>query len=137
MGPSQREELDGGGVDGGDGVTGEVDRIVGERGAPGSPERQVCVRWLNWSGDPTWNDAATVIKDVPHVMERWLRERESLWPGADVKEVEQNHAQWPSLVAGKLVEIRRKQMIHSGDRSHLDLQALDAECRGGSGGRIA
>ena len=84
------EELDDGGVDGADGVTGEVDRIVGERGAPGSPEHQVCVRWLNWSGDPTWNDAATVSEDVPHVMQRWLLERESLgWPDADVKEVEQ------------------------------------------------
>ena len=104
------EELDGGGVDGADGATGEVDRIVGERGAPGSPEHQVCVRWLNWSGDPTWNDAATVIEDVPHVWQRWLRERGNLgWPAAGVKEVEQRLSKNVRKVTiGRLVAMTAK-----------------------------
>ena len=72
-----------------DGVTGEVDRIVHERGECGSPEHQLRVRWLNWKGDPTWEEATTIIHDVPRVYARWLNERAGFgWPDADVKEVE-------------------------------------------------
>jgi hypothetical protein len=44
----------------------------------------------------------------------------------DVKEVEKYHVEYPILVEGSLQKIRKKQEMHSGDRSHATLRALDA-----------
>jgi uncharacterized protein YgfB (UPF0149 family) len=44
----------------------------------------------------------------------------------DVKEVEKHHVEYPILVEGSLQKIRKKQEMHSGDRSHATLRALDA-----------
>jgi hypothetical protein len=44
----------------------------------------------------------------------------------DVKEVEGYHVKFPILVDGSLQKMRKKQEMHSGDRSHATLRALDA-----------
>jgi len=45
---------------------------------------------------------------------------------ADVRRAETYHVANPSLFASALEEMRRKQILHVGNRTHLELRALDA-----------
>ena len=45
---------------------------------------------------------------------------------ADVRRAETYHVAIPSLFASALEEMRSKQQIHAGNRTHLELHALDA-----------
>jgi hypothetical protein len=50
------------------------------------------------------------------------------YPGwqADVRKAEEYHVEYPNLMDGHMLGMRHHQALHTGDRTHSQLRALDA-----------
>jgi hypothetical protein len=90
----------------------EVEAVVGERGR--GHHRELRVRWAGWQGRPdelTWEPAASVQRQVPELVERFLRAAEEQRVTLDAeKEVDEAGAGTFAAAFGREVVGSRKQL---------------------------